>query len=285
MTAASTPDDPAGARSGMDRRSVVKAAAWTVPAVAVAASVPAHAASTPDDPCIPTTFLDGLQPGTSPSSITFFPSTVFASLSYASSGQGGDSTPGDTGQVAATSTTPSWNYIEIEMVSQLNAGDWVELTINLSVPVVGLSFTLHDIDWVDDAWYDTVSVTPAGYTSTPGANVLGSGASGDPFRPIIEGDTPIDSGQGDVRIEYPLSGPVSQVVIHYQAGITGNSGNQHIGLGDLSFENCPEGATLAPSTQTLQGTALRSAPSEPRSRHQITTGETTFVPCDGSEDT
>ncbi|GLI26762.1 hypothetical protein ARHIZOSPH14_10040 [Agromyces rhizosphaerae] len=266
----------------MDRRSVVKAAAWSVPAVAVAASVPAYAASTPNDPCIPATFLDGLEPGTSPSSISFFPSTVMASLSYASSGQGGDSTPGSTGQVAATSTVPPWNYIEIEMVSQLDAGDWVELTITLSVPVVGLSFTLHDIDWVAGAWYDSVSVTPAGYTPTLGANVQGTGTAGDPFRPIGEGDNPISSGLGDVRITYPLSGPVSQVVIHYQAGITGNSGNQHIGLGDLSFENCPEEANLAP--QTLQGTSLRSAPtSEPR--HQVSSGTPKFVPCDGTEDT
>jgi len=279
-------EDPVPQSSrGMDRRSVVKAAAWSVPAVAVAASVPAFAASTPDDPCVPTTFLDGLEPGTSPSSISFFPSTVMASLSYTSNGQGGDNTPGGTGQVLTASGAPTpWNFLEMEMVSQLDVGDWVELTITLSQPVVGLSFTLHDIDWVDGAWYDTVIVTPAGYTSTPGTNVQGAGTSGDPFRPISEGDNPISSGLGDVTVTYPLSGPISQVVIRYRAGITGNSGNQHIGLGDLSFENCPVTEENL-SAQTLQGTALRSAPSsQPRPRHEASSGTPKFVPCDGTAD-
>ena len=139
--AAPTPSvDP----KGISRRTIVKGAAWTVPAIALAVPVPAYAAS--PTPCTPTTSFDNLTPGTSPSSITFFPSMVTASLAFTSSGQGGDNTPGDTGKVAATSTSPSWNYIEIEMVSSLNTGDYVELTITLSQAVTGLSFVLHDID-------------------------------------------------------------------------------------------------------------------------------------------
>ncbi len=236
-------------KKDVSRRTVVKAAAWSVPVLAFAAPVPAFAASR----CTPSTNLDGLQTGSKPSSITFMPSALVASLAYASSGQPNPPTPGGTGTVAATSTNPSWKYIELEMVEQLNAGDYVQLTITFPASgVENLRFTIHDIDKVRDrnlnvAWVDHVIVSgTSGYTSVRGTNVIGSGTAGDPFRPDQWGDNPIDSGLNRVTITFP--GIVTQVVIKYVAGANGYSGNQHVGLGNLSYNDCkPAGGPQARS--------------------------------------
>ncbi|BDZ54247.1 hypothetical protein [Agromyces marinus] len=269
-------DAPAPARASkpVTRRTLVKAAAWTAPAIALAAPVPAYAAS----PCTPETSIDDLRPGSRPSSITFFPSMVTATLAFTSSGQGGDPTPGDTGLVEATSTTPSWNYIEMEMLATLNAGDYVQLTITMSEPVTGLSFVLHDIDSERDGYVDTVEVISpmaGNYTFALGSNIQGDGTAGNRFRPINWGDTPISSGQGDLRITVP--GVTTTVTIRYRAGLSGRSSNQHIGLGDLRYEAC-----VLPSPQ--QSRQARSFAPVDRPLAPLSSGTPQFVPEDASQD-
>lgn len=251
------------------RRTVVRGAVWAAPAVMVAGAAPAFAAS--PTPCTPTTMFDNLAVGTSPSTITFQPSGVTATLSYTSSGQGGDPTPGDTGKVAQTSTSPAWKYIELEMLRP-DKGDYIDLTITLSQPVEGLSFVLHDIDSTAGAFRDTVIVSTSGFTATKGANIQGSGSSADPFRPIAVGDTAISSGLGDVRLTW--AGSVSSVQLRYRAAVSGNSTNQHIGLGNLSYSACVD-----PSRSTTR----RSATVTP-TQVQVSQGEVVFVESDGTVD-
>lgn len=219
----------------LSRRTVTKGIAWTVPAVTAATAAPAFAISG----CVVKTNFDALTVGTcqiAPSVITFAPSAVTATISYASTGQGGDNTPGDTCRVERTSSTPQWNYIELEMLQGLKEGDSITVTITLSQAMENLSFTLHDIDSTQGGWRDTVIVNTLGFTLARGSNIQGAGTSGDPIRPINVGDTPISSGLGDVRITWP--GPIQTVTFTYRAGITGNSQNQHIGLGNISFSDC-----------------------------------------------
>ena len=215
----SAPENDTQTTKEVSRRTLVKGAAWAVPVIAFAAPVPAMAAS----PCTPSTNFDGLTPGnTVQTSIVFYnslnqPTGVTASIAYASNGQGGDSTPGGTGTVAATSTNPSWNYIEIEMLSELNAGDSVTLTLTLSQAVTGLSFTIHDIDKVRNgqnqvAWEDFVEIggtfsgSPVAYISALGNNVTGAGTAASPFQPIAWGDNPIDSGLNRVTVTFNAPG-------------------------------------------------------------------------------
>lgn len=268
-----TPVEPSGAAraasDGISRRTIVKGAAWAVPVIAVAAPIPSVAAS----PCTPTTNFDNLQVGTRPTSVTFSPSGVTASLVWASNGQPSQ-TPGQTGRVAQTSTSPSWKYIEMEMVSSLRVGDWVQLTINVSQPVTGLSFILHDIDKERSAWVDLVEVETPGYTYQRGSNIVGTGTASDPFQPNAWGDTPIASGQGDVRLTWP--GSIAQVKVKYRAGIDGSSSNQHIGLGNLRYAACvPAGQMRQARTLSVQ-----SQPEEIR----VTEGEIVFVESDGTQD-
>lgn len=264
------PENTQQEAKSVSRRTLVKGAAWAVPVIAFAGPVPAFAAS----PCTPSTNFDGLAVGSRPTSIIFYnaqnqPTGVTATLAWSSNGQGGDPTPGDTGLVEQTAQ--GWNYLESEMISPLNAGDWVQLNITIvGGPVSGLSFIVHDIDKVQGAWTDNVIVTPAGFTFALGGNIQGAGTGGNPFNPINFGDTPISSGLGDVRVTYP--GPVSALSIRYQAGATGNSQNQHVGIGDFSYNVC-----LPPR----QGAARMAAGRYPV---DISSGEPAFVEGDGSVD-
>jgi len=95
---------------------------------------------------------------------------------------------------------------------------------------------LHDIDSVSGGYVDTVEVAPTGFTYQLGSNVQGAGTAKNRFRPIEWGDTPIVQGAGRVRLSW--AGPVSSVTIKYVAGMNGRSTNQHIGLGDLSYNAC-----------------------------------------------
>lgn len=216
----------------LSRRTLAKGAAWSVPVISIAASAPAVTASQ----CVVQTNFDGLQVGSRPKTLTFAPSAVVGSLEFASTGNGGDSTPGDTGLVARTTSPPQWNYIEIEQLRSLQAGDTVTVTLKLSAPVENLSFVLHDIDSVDGGYQDTVVVNTPGFTSTLGPGLQGIGTSTNPFKPTRSGDYPINSGLGDLRLRW--AGPVQTVSFTYRAGITGSSANQHIGLGNISFSDC-----------------------------------------------
>lgn len=228
-----------GQTGAVGRRTLAKGAAWAVPAIAMVAASPAMAASG----CVVRTNFDGLAVGSRPTTLTFLPSTITASIAFASTGQGGDNTPGDTGLVEATSPPNSWNYIEIEMVSPLTAGATVTVTLTLTAPVENLSFVLHDIDSSSGGWRDEVVVITAGSSAALGSGLQGSGSSIDPFRPSAVGDYPINSGQGDLRLTW--AGPVSVVSFTYRAGITGNSQNQHIALGNISFSDCVANPTFA----------------------------------------
>ncbi|UNK70099.1 hypothetical protein [Microbacterium sp. H1-D42] len=217
----------------ISRRTVTKAMAWAAPAIAVAATVPLAAAS-----CRDTTSFDDLTVGSSPKALTFQPSGVTANLAFERSVTGSGWNQhrpgwGDTGKVARTSTAPQWNYLEMQMSGEVKKDDWIELTITLSEPLTGLSFIIHDID--KDSWNDTVEVSPGGFTSQRGTNIIGSGTSADRFRPKNDGDTPISGGAGRVTVSWP--GPVTVIKVRYVAG-KDSSSNQHIGIGDLSYDAC-----------------------------------------------
>ncbi len=211
---------------GASRRAVTRGGVWAAPVVAIGAAAPAYAAS---GPCLVRTNFDDLTPGQPVGTLTFPPSDVTGTLTFSS-------TPGNTGEVAATSTVPSWNYVEIEMLQPVQQGKQITVTLVLSQPVENLSFKLHDIDSEEGGYRDTVVVHTPGYVASRGANIQGAGSAADPLRPVDWGDTPIASGLGDVELTW--AGPVQTVSFTYVGGLTGNSQNQHIGLGNISFTDC-----------------------------------------------
>ena len=214
----------------ISRRTVTRGVAWSAPLLAVGVAAPAYASSIP---CVVQTNFDNLTPGTQVGVMKFLPSTITAQIAFAN---GSDSTLGDTGEVARTNTTPAWNYIEVEMLSRPAEGDYVDVTINLSAPVTNLGFRIHDIDKTSDGWDDTVWVQTPGFTYARGTNVVGVGTDTNPFRNNVVGDQAIDSGLNHVDLKW--AGPVQQIKFRYRAGMNGDSGNQHIGIGNISFSDC-----------------------------------------------
>ena len=181
--------------------------------VAVAVAAPAFATSIP---CVVQTNFDDLTPGTKPTMLTFLPSTITATIAYSSTGNGGDDTPGGTGQVAATDTDPSWNYLEVEMLDQLTLDDTVTVTITFTQAVTNLTFRIHDIDKTSEGWDDLVIVNTTGFTYSAGTDVIGNGTALTPFRNQHTGDQDIDSGRNHVDLTW--AGPVAQVQFIYKAG-------------------------------------------------------------------
>jgi hypothetical protein len=235
----------------LTRRTVTQGAAWTVPVAIVGVGAPAYAASG----CVVQTSFDNLTVGQMPGVLTFLPSSVTATIAYSSTGNGGDPTPGDTGEVARTSTTPAWNYIEIEMLSPLVKDDSVTVTITLSEPVSNLGFRIHDIDNDTNdsggvAWKDRVVVDTPGFGYARGSRLTGIGTSTDPFRNTEFEDQAIDSGLNFVDLTW--AGPIQVVSFTYKAGGDGSSGNQHIGLGNISFTDC-----VAASKSSLPASSTR----------------------------
>ncbi len=244
-----------GPPRAISRRTVARGAAWSAPLAMVAVGAPAFATSRP--PCQVQTNFDNLQVGTKPTTLTFLPSTITATIAYASTGNGGDNTPGGTSEVARTTTTPAWNYIEVEMLRTLTAGDKVTVTITFTQAVTNLSFRIHDIDAEKDrdgniSWVDHVVVNTSGFTYSRGTDVTGTGATADPFRNTKFVDQAIDSGKNHVDLTWP--GSVTVVSFTYKAGADGNSNNQHIGIGNLSFTDCvanPHGFSAGPPADRL----------------------------------
>ena len=141
----------------VSRRTLVKAAAWTVPVIAFAAPVPAMAAS----PCTPSTNFDGLEVGSRPTEHHLLQRAEPADrcdrdarLELQRAGRRLDA---GRHRASWSRRTQGWNYLESEMLSPLTAGDWVQLDLTIvGGPVTGLSFIVHDIDKVQGAWTDNV---------------------------------------------------------------------------------------------------------------------------------
>lgn len=213
---------------GIKRRTITTGAAWAAPLTLVSVAAPAYAASA----C-----MDGqatLTSGSRPTLLTFPPSPVTATVGWSSTGAAGnDQTPGDTGEVHAVSYSPSWNYLKLHHPEGVTQNDTITLTLTFSQPVFNLSLTITDIDKVTTEWIDEVVVTPAGFTSVKGQNVIGDGTVGSPFTTSVQGG--ISSARGDVTVTW--AGPVSQVQIVYRAADADNDSDigQHIGVGKIGF--------------------------------------------------
>lgn len=230
----------------VSRRTIAKGAAWAAPLITVAATVPVASASGPD--CQGTTSFDSLTVGTKPAMIQFTPSTITANLTYGKSPAGVNEGP--TGQVKNDNVT--WNYIVMQMNarsaaggSYLVKGDTVTMTIAFNQPVENLAITIHDIDKQDNAWNDLVHFDTTPTSVVNGSNVTGSGSSADPLHAITWGNQ--TTGNGTERSVVSWAGPITTLTITYEAGGPssadpsykyGNSQNQWIAIGNISFNSC-----------------------------------------------
>jgi hypothetical protein len=130
------------------------------------------------------------------------------------------------------------------------AGDLVTLTLDFDVPVAFIDFELLDIDLGDGNWQDRVTVSafdgvtpvaiaPADYTVNPvfvAAVPVGSAVE---FTGILDPSglgTGVPNTTTDANVALTLTGPITQIVLVYEAGpltpVTPQP--QQIGLGPVT---------------------------------------------------
>ncbi|GAB3288688.1 hypothetical protein [Pseudoclavibacter terrae] len=216
------------------RRSVLRAAAWTTPVIALATAAPAQAASR----CVNKTNFNALTTGTKPTQIAFPGTGVTATLSYVGyGGFTGSSTNGavQNGPQGGNPATQKWIKFENATASY---GSGLDVKIVFSEPVNKLSFTLFDLDWADGNHRDAVIATtpPTSFTIAPA--LQGNGTLGNPWRKITVGEIPSTSLNGNVQLNY--TGPITEVNFRYfqDLNVQGSNHNQLIGLSDLAFDKC-----------------------------------------------
>lgn len=241
-----TPVGPATPTSYVpSRRTVLRAAAWTAPAVSVAVAVPAYAACSPASATTGSYRLDwGVTPWTMTSAKTGV-ATVASStaggtavpVTFVSSG------PQSLKLAAANLTVPSQTNVgglgasaralQLHHAAPLTAGRDAGqvVTISFGRPVSGLSFTITDIDSQGNGWWDQVSLSGR-RTAQSATGIRGAGTDASPWRQR-EGTSavPATSGAGNVRVSY--TEPVTTIVLKFWTSVTG--GTQLINLTDFTF--------------------------------------------------
>lgn len=234
------------------RRSVTRAAAWSVPVIAAATTAPAYAAS-----CTPVTV------NATHSGLPTRVSNVEWRTTFDHDGNG--PLPGNTMTVKASYDTgmvvrdygpngTNDNFTLQNGVGGLNAYGLVmaqrlsgssfnttpfgRYTFTFTKPVTGLTFTLTDIDSTTGDFWDSVWLTP-GFTYTGrGSTMTGVGTSGDPFRQA-NGNTAVNNttdGNGNVTISY--AGTISSFTVNYsnrQTGTMTADPDQVVTIANISF--------------------------------------------------
>ncbi len=110
------------------------------------------------------------------------------------------------------------------------------VTFSFSEPVVGLSFTMTDIDRFDGDFIDMVELTGSYTYQHATSRTTGTGTTASPFHNTQSGDVNNTQNLGNVRITYP--GAVSSFTMTYWSSVTSYSGvdrNQIVTVSDMTF--------------------------------------------------
>ena len=237
-----------------DRRTIVRAAAWTAPVVAYAATAPPMAAS----PCqdnhtftlqwgttayavnnhVGAATVTGPN-GTQPVTATLTSTVAGANITRAADNLSVSSLT-DIGGLGAGEQGLKLSHAAPITSSRSNRQD---VAISFSRAVTGLTFTITDIDSHDETpagpggadWWDRVELTGT-RTYSAASNINGTGVQSDAWRIDTSNTTIPDTGNsaGNVRVTYaatiPASTPVTLTFWTFRGG-----GAQEIYLGDFTF--------------------------------------------------
>jgi hypothetical protein len=222
---------------GVGRRLVTKTAIWTTPVVLTAISAPAYAAAS--TAACQDSGQDGLNQGTGLLvpwfSMADDPYTVYVDVTTGATSAGQPTAPGS-GTGTLQRTKYFLYYIKLAMPKTAAQGDTVTLALGFERVISNFTCTITNLDRTTGQWIDQVSTSPTPFSVlSRGANVAGSGTTGDPF--TGKTDKAVSDASGDVTLRW--SGPLSGVTFTYTAGITQTSKTaQYVGVGGFSYDNC-----------------------------------------------
>lgn len=233
-----SPEQPSTSTSDLDRRDVLRklavggAVVWSAPLIASTA----HAAgptscvgATVDfnDFATGSTFTSATVNGVT---MTLSPSTFFGGSAARSTNRtiigspiGGISSKG----------------LRLEQDAVTNGGQ--EISLTFSQAVYNVSFIITDIDRLDGAWNDRVSIVaptvfsysiPSGSTVIGAGTATGTGTTNGPFRNPNSLNYNNSQNGGNVLVTFP--GPVTVITVRFACG-NQESSNQLINLSNISF--------------------------------------------------
>ena len=241
------------------RRAVTRAAAWSVPVIAVATSAPAFAAS-----CQPVRATIGNATGYNRVSSTEWnatfdvdgngplPANVLTAKASYDPGMGvrNDNNGGANDNFTIQNQVGGLGTFGLVMAQRPTASTPTaplsalgHYTFSFSKPVTNLSFTLTDIDSATNDFWDSVWLS-AGFTyKERGTGMQGIGTPGNPFKQS-SGNTPVDNAtgaNGNVTITYP--GTISSFTINYSNAQTAFSNridqDQVVTIANFAFDFQP----------------------------------------------
>ncbi|GAA1917055.1 hypothetical protein GCM10009797_08450 [Nocardioides hwasunensis] len=237
---------------------MTRAAAWSVPVIAVATSAPAFAAS-----CQPITGATMPIPASGtisnggrdyaltynpPANQYSDPVTMTIKAAYT-----GRMAPGSESQGVDLYTTfnpvgglrtRGLGLVQTVTGSYAAPGRSARgvYTFSFTKPVTNLRFTLTDIDVLDGDYDDRIEISNSGWTevrASRGAGVSGTGVQGDPWRGA---GTYNDNTSSAGNVTIAFAGPVSTFDLTYWNAMTSFSGvdrNQGVFLTNISFDYQP----------------------------------------------
>ncbi|WP_336638930.1 hypothetical protein [Micrococcus luteus] len=109
-----------------------------------------------------------------------------------------------------------------------------KLTITFSKPVMDLTFTIADIDWLRSGYQDSVWVSPSPTSVSLGTAVTGEASASRPLKATTTGA--VNSDVSANRATVTMAGPVSSFTVDFSS-TTGET-MQQIFLTGLSFKAC-----------------------------------------------
>lgn len=233
------------------RRTVTRAAAWSVPVVAAATAVPAYAAS-----CTPVTVtatnatsatrvsnlewratFDADGNGPLPGNVLTVKAAYTAGMAVRDDGPNGTND-----NFTIQNPVGGLNTYGLVLAQRLNNGANTgaigRYTFTFSKPVTGLTFTLTDIDSTTGDFWDAVWLTSGFTSSNRSAGMTGDGTQGNPFRQS-NGNTAVNNASGNngnVTISYP--GTISTFTLSYSNRVTGQltaDPDQVVTIANFSF--------------------------------------------------
>ncbi len=202
------------------RRTLVRGAVWSVPAVALAAAAPAYAVSTT---CQPVTFDWSTQPTgqvftRGSVGLTTITMALTAVSPLPSNGTVANTTQGNVaGEQLVLSLDPS-------PTSETTA------TFTFSAPVRNLQLQIRDIDTGPGSWSDRIQPS-AGYTEVARGSAITT--VGTPAAYAANVNIAPTSDTGNVTIRY--AGPISTFSLRYFQGADNGGTAAIVTVGDLTF--------------------------------------------------
>ncbi len=269
-----TPSPTASASYVPSRRTVLRAAAWTAPAVSVAVAVPAYAA------CSPASAVSGVvdwdaRTGSGRNRRAVFSRTDSRNGSFTLSQSGADALsvkvaasysndmrPLDQWTMRTHSPVGGLSGVSGLCLAQYNNRstaraakdrrlDRGTYTVTFGRPVTNLFFTVTDIDSLPGDYIDKIelsAVVPHTELGAKGAGVTGAGTLVSPYTPINDnrrvpdpassaGNVSADSG--NVRVQFP--GAISSFTITYWNDVAQftEDTTQGVWISDMSFQYSP----------------------------------------------